>query len=165
RIEAALEVVERLRNRVASQQLRTMFFASVQQFREFYIDLLMRLHKENPSQHLDALAFDASETGRARSLLELLNEANAEIRRGVNPELLKRERSLEQSIADKADSQMRLLREKETEDQAKAVTKEIAALTTEYEQLEAQIRDTSPQYAALTQPQPLKLEEVQKQVL
>jgi CHAT domain-containing protein len=165
RIEAALELVEKLRTRVASQQLRATFFASVQQFREFYIDLLMRLHKENPSQHLDAAAFDASETGRARSLLELLSEANAEIHEGVDPKLLERKRSLEQAIADKAESQIRLWKEKHTEDQATVIAKEIAALTTEYEQIEARIRDTSPQYAALTQPLPLKLEEVQKQVL
>src|SRR5437868_1166574 len=71
-VEEALTLVEWLRTKVMSQQLRTAFFASVQQFREFYIDLLMRLHKENPSQQLDRAAFNASETGRARSLLELL---------------------------------------------------------------------------------------------
>lgn len=164
-IEAALELVEKLRTRVASQQLRASFFASVQQFREFYIDLLMRLHKESPSLHLDAAAFNASETGRARSLLELLSEANAEIHHGVDPELLERKRSLEESIADKADRQMRLWKENPTEDQTTAAAKEIAALTTEYEQIEGRIRDASPRYAALTQPLPLKLEETQKQVL
>ncbi len=164
-IEAALELVEKLRTRVASQQLRATFFASVQQFREFYIDLLMRLHKENPSLHLDAAAFNASETGRARSLLELLSEANAEIHHGVDPQLLERKRSLEESIAGKADRQMRLWKENPTEDQTAAAAKEIAALTTEYEQIEARIRDTSPRYAALTQPPPLNLEETQKQVL
>ncbi len=165
RIEAALEVVERLRNRVASQQLRATFFASVQQFREFYIDLLMRLHKEHPSQRLDVAAFNASETGRARSLLELLSEANAEIHHGVDPQLLERKRDLERTIADKAESQVRLLSEKHTEEQATAAAKEIGALTTEYEQIEARIRETSPRYAALTQPLPLTLVETQKQVL
>ena len=165
RVEAALDIIEKLRTRVASQQLRATFFASVQQYREFYIDLLMRLHKENPSLHLDAAAFNASETGRARSLLELLSEANAEIHHGIDPELLERKRSLENSIADKAEGQVRLLSEKHTEEQATAAAKEIAALTTEYEQLEARIRDTNPQYAALTQPLPLNLEETQKQVL
>jgi CHAT domain-containing protein len=164
-IEAALTLVERLRTRVASQQLRATFFASVQQFREFYIDLLMRLHKEDPSQRLDVAAFNASETGRARSLLELLSEANAEIHHGVDPQLLERKRNLEQSIADKAESQVRLLSEKHTEEQATAAAKEIAALTAEYELLEARIRETSPRYAALTQPLPLTLEETQKQVL
>jgi CHAT domain-containing protein len=165
RIERSLDIIERLRTQVASQQLRATFFASVQQYREFYIDLLMRLHEENPKQQLDAAAFNASETGRARSLLELLSEANAEIRTGVDPELLQRKRSLEQSIADKADAQTRLLSEKHTEEQATAAANEIAALTADYEQVVAHIRDANGQYASLIQPVPLKLEEVQKQVL
>jgi len=164
-IEEALQRVERLRTQVASQQLRATFFASVQQYREFYIDLLMRLHQENPSQQLDAAAFNASETGRARSLLELLNEANAEIHQGVNPELLERKRKLEKSVADKAEAETRLLREKHTEEQANAAAKELAALTVDYEQVEASIRDQSPQYAELIQPVPLKVEEIQTQVL
>src|SRR5207249_3971264 len=35
----------------------------------------------------------------------------------------------------------------------------------EYRDVEAQIRATSPRYAALTQPQPLRLREIQEQVL
>ena len=165
RIEQALDLVESLRTQVASQQLRASFFASVQQYREFYIDILMRLHKVHPGQQLDRAAFNASETGRARSLLELLREASAEIRHGVDPALLERQRSLGQLIAEKAESQMRLLSGKHTEEQATAALKEITELTTEYEQVEAQIRHTSPQYAALVQPVPLKLEETQQRVL
>jgi len=164
-VEEALERVEWLRTKVTSQQLRSSFFASVQQFREFYIDLLLRLHKENPSQQLDRLAFNASETGRARSLLELLKEANTEIHHGVDPALLQRKRSLDEEIADKAESQMRLLAGKHTEEEARVARTEIAALTIEYEQVEDRIRDSSPQYAALVQPAPLKLEETQRRVL
>jgi len=164
-IEEALERVEKLRAHVASQQLRETLFAWVQQYREFYIDLLMQLHIENPSQHLDVTAFNASETGRARSLLDLLSEANAEIDHGVDPELLKRKRSLEDTIADKAEAQTRLLSEKHTEEQATAAAKELASLTADYEQVEASIRDKSPQYAALIQPIRLTLEETQRQVL
>jgi len=164
-IEEALQRVEKLRTQVASQQLRATFFASIQQYREFYIDLLMRLHRENPSQHLDVAAFNASETGRARSLLELLSEANAEIHPAVDPELLARKRNLENTIADKAEAQTRLLSEKHTDEQAAAAAKEMASLTADYDQVEAGIRDKDPQYAALIQPVPLKLEETQRQVL
>ena len=165
RVEAALAIVEELRTKVASQQLRATFFASVQRYREFYIDLLIRLHKENPSQNLITAAFNASETGRARSLLELLREANTEIRHGVDPALIERERTLAESIAGKAQSQTRLLSGAHTEEQAKAMAKELAALTTDYEQVQARIRDTSPQYAALVQPVPLTVEEIQRKVL
>ncbi len=165
RIEAALAAVESLRANIASQQLRVSFFASVRQYHEFNIDLLMRLHKQRPSEGFDALALQASEKSRARSLLELLTEARAELRQGVDPALLERERSLRQMISDKADGQMRLLSGKHTEERATAAAKEIDALTTDYEQVEAQIRQTSPRYAALIEPVPLTLKEIQSDVL
>jgi CHAT domain-containing protein/tetratricopeptide (TPR) repeat protein len=165
RIEEALAAVESLRINVKSYRLRAAFFASVRKHHEFNIDLLMRLHKQHPSEGFDAAALQASEKGRARSLLESLNEAGGEIRQGVDPPLLERERMLRQSISDKADGQMRLLSGKHTEDQAAAAAKEIEALTTDYEQVQAQIRQTSPRYAALTRPAPLTLKAIQNDVL
>ena len=109
RIEEALEEVEFVRSKVASPQLRTSFFASVQQYREFYIDLLMRLQKERPAEQLERVAFNASETGRARSLLQLLSEAGSKIRHGIDPSLLARKRTLVELIDEKAQSEMRLL--------------------------------------------------------
>ena len=165
RIEEALTAVESLRINVKSQQLRASFFASVRKYHEFNIDLLMRLHKQHPNEGFDAAALQASEKGRARSLLELLTEASAEIRQGVDPSLVERERILRQTISDKAERQMRLLSAKHGEDEATTAAKEIEALTTDYEQLQAQIRQTSPRYAALTQPVPLSLKEIQSQLL
>jgi len=165
RIEEALAAVESLRINIKSQQLRASFFASVRNYHELDIDLLMRLHQQHPSEGFDAAALQASEKGRARSLFELLTEAGAEIRQGVDPSLVEHERVLRQSISDKADKQMRLLSSEHTDGQAVAATKEIDALTSEYEQVQAQIRQNSPRYAALTQPVPLKLKEIQSELL
>jgi CHAT domain-containing protein len=165
RIEAALAAVESLRINIKSQQLRASYFASVSKYQEFNIDLLMRLHKQRPSEGFDAAALQASEKSRARSLLELLKEARAEIRQGVDPVLLERERTLRQMISEKADRQMRLLRAKHTEEQAEAAAKEVDTLTTDYEQVQAQIRQTSPRYAALTEPALLTLKQIQTEVL
>ena len=164
-IEKTLATVESLRNSVASQQLRASFFASVRQYQEFNIDLLMRLHKQHLSEGFDAAALQASENSRARSLLELLREAHAEIRHGVDPSLIERERQLRQEVADKAERQMRLVSGKHTEEQAAAVARDVDALAREYEQVQVQIRQASPRYAALTQPVPLGLKEIQTQVL
>lgn len=79
-IEASINIIEDLRTKITTQQLRTSYFATVQNYYKFYIDLLMRLHKTNPSQGYDALALNASERARARSLLEILTEARANIR-------------------------------------------------------------------------------------
>jgi tetratricopeptide (TPR) repeat protein len=85
RIEEALAQVEVVRSNVASSKLRTSFFALVQQYREFYIDVLMRLNNDKPSEQFERAAFNASETGRARSLLKLLTEASRKIHHGIDP--------------------------------------------------------------------------------
>jgi CHAT domain-containing protein len=60
---------------------------------------------------------------------------------------------------------MRLLSGPHTQEQADALAKEIDNLTNAYEQVRTEIRQTSPRYAALTQPQPLTLKEIQSQIL
>jgi CHAT domain-containing protein len=164
-MEASLNIIESLRVKVAGQELRSSFFASRQDHYEFYLDLLMGLHQRQPGEGIDAAALQAGERARARSLLELLAEANVDIRQGVDPQLLARERALRQQLSAKAAAQTALLNGKHTEAQAAAAAKEIAATTAQLQEVEAQIRANSPSYAALTQPQPLSLAEVQQQVL
>lgn len=165
RIEGALEIVESLRAKIASQELRTSYFATVQKYYQFYVDLLMQQHQRRASEGFDAAALQASERSRARSLLELLVEARTDIRQGVDPALIERERALRQLLNAKAERQIKLLSGKHTEIQAATIKQEIESLTTQYQQLQAQIRETSPRYAALTQPRPFKLSEIQEQAL
>jgi CHAT domain-containing protein/tetratricopeptide (TPR) repeat protein len=164
-IEQAVGMIESLRTNIASQELRASYFASQQKYYESYIDILMEHHKQNPVAEFDAVALAISERARARSLLELLKESRADIRQGVDGSLLERERSLQQRLNAKAAAQVSLLNRKHTPEQADAAAKEIAAITDEYEEVQAQIRDRSPRYAALTQPQPLGLTEIQQQAL
>lgn len=164
-IEKSLATVEALRTSVASQKLRASFFASVRRYQEFNINLLMRLHRQRPSDGFDIAALEASEHARARSLLEMLKEARAEIRQGVDPSLLERERQLRETIADKAERQTRSTMGKQSEEQGTAAEKDLAALTSEFEQVQAEIRNTSPRYMALTEPVPLGLKAIQQQVL
>jgi len=164
-IGQALAAVESLRVSVKSPQLRASFMATARDYYEFEIDLLMRLHKQNPAEGFDAAALAASEKGRARSLLELLAESRTEIREGVDASLLAREQELRDLIAEKAERQIRLRSGQNNEDAADKVAKEITALTMEYEQVLARIRETSPRYAALTQPLPLTLKDIQTRVL
>ncbi len=164
-IAEAIRLAESQRYGVSSQELRASLLASVRNFYELEIDLLMQLHKRNPSGEFVAVALETSERARARSLLELLAEARVDLRQGVEPALLERERKLQRSLDDKAERQTQLLSGPHTPDQAAAAAKEIESLLTEYQQALSQIRDASPRYGALTQPQPLSLKEIQRQVL
>jgi tetratricopeptide (TPR) repeat protein len=164
-IEQAVGLIESLRTNTSSQELRATYFASLQELFETSIDVLMQMHKQNLAAAFDALALAVSERARARSFLELLKEASADIRQGVDGSLLERERSLQQQLNARAAAQARLLNRKHTPEQADAIAKEIAAITAEYEEVQALIRARSPRYAALTQPQPLGLVEIQQQTL
>jgi CHAT domain-containing protein/Tfp pilus assembly protein PilF len=87
------------------------------------------------------------------------------IRQGVDPQLLERERTLQQQVDAKSALRTQLLGGKHTEEQARAANKEIDELLSQYQDVEAKIRAVSPRYAVLTQPQPLSAKEVQQQVL
>ena len=154
-IESALDMLESLRTKVGREDLRASFLAKDYSYFEFEIDLLMKLHKLSPAERLDVLALQTSERARARSLSELLIESRANIRQGVDPELLTRERSLQQQINAKAFARMRLSRIPNTEGQSAALAKETEALINELQQVKAQIRQKNPEYAALTQFRPL----------
>src|SRR6266542_3979747 len=164
-IEQAVGLIESLRTNIASQELRASYFASRQEFFETYIDVLMQMHKQNQAEALDTAALAISERARARSLLELLKESRADIRQGVDGSRLERERSLQQRLNARAAAHVSLLNREHTPEQADAAAKEIAVITADYEEVQAQIRARSPRYAALTQPQPLGLTEIQQQAL
>ena len=165
-IEASLNIIESLRTKIASPELRASYFATVQDYYQFYIDLLMQLHKTNPKSGYDTKAFEASERSRARSLLELLQEANADIRQGVAPELLQRERSLQQQLDAIEKQRIEVLnRPTPTPAQQAELEKQWQTLLAQYQDIQTQIRTTSPRYAALTQPQPLTLTQIQQQIL
>ena len=161
-IEAALGITESLRARITNQEWRSAFFASVRQYYQLYIDLLMQLHKVNPSAGLDAEALRVSELARARNLLDLLAEARAEIKRGVDPKMLERQHALQRQLNLKAEEQTRLLSGKHTEEQAAKLAQAIRALAAAYEEAQAQMRASSPRYAELIQPKPLTSKDIQQ---
>ena len=163
--ESALNIIESLRTKVISPELRSSYFEEAKNYYEFSIDLIMRLHKLHPDEGYDRAALQTAERARARSLLERLAEARLLIRSGADPVLLERALSLRQLLSAKTERQMRLLNGKHTDEQAAEVANEIKALMAQYQDVEAEIRSKSPRYAALTQPQPLNSEEIQRQAL
>lgn len=164
RTEAALDLINKLRTKVASRDLRASYFASLQDIYKLHIDLLMRRHRREPTAGYDVAALKTYEQARARSLIDLLTEASADIRQGVDPELLARERSLQQMLNTEADRQMRLFGGQHKEESATAVRRKIDDLLAQLLATEADLKAHNPRYAALTQPAPLGLTEIQKSV-
>lgn len=90
----AVESVESVRFSFSSGDLRADYLASVQNYYALHTDFLVRLHRQQPTNGFDALAFQAAEKARARSLLESLGESKWDVRSGASAELLGREKRL-----------------------------------------------------------------------
>jgi CHAT domain-containing protein/Tfp pilus assembly protein PilF len=165
-MQASIKIVEELRTRIISPELRQSYFATVQDYYRFYINLLMDLHQQSPTQDYDKQAFNISERSRARTLLEQLTEANANIKEGIDPELLAHEKALKSQLYATEKQRLEInSNPKSPPDQKATIDKQYTNLFAQYQTLQNEIRAKSPKYAALKYPQPLTLAQVQNQLL
>ncbi|MBO0725148.1 MAG: CHAT domain-containing protein [Blastocatellia bacterium] len=164
-IEASLDIVESLRGRNSSLELRSTYLALAQDHYQLYIELLMRLHRGDPAAGYAAAALQASERARARSLLDALAEAQIDLRGGVDERLIAEERRLQRKLNEQSAQQMRLLNRKLSSEQESAIETNIKTTIGLLEEIRANIKKANPSYAALTQPQPVSLERIQREML
>jgi hypothetical protein len=166
-VETALGIIESQRAKISVQDLRASYLATNQDFYEFYIDLLMAMRRNLPPEvaaGYEAAALEANERRLARTLLDSLIEARADIRQGIDPQLIAEERALRQRINAKEAHRIRLLSGERAQDHA-AVENELNDMEARYQNIQAQIRASSPHYASLTQPTTLNLRDIQRQTL
>jgi len=161
----ARETAENMRSKVLSQDLRATLLAAVQDCYSVEMDILMRLHAADPSKGYEAEALTVSERARARVLLDALGEAGADIREGVDPELLERAHKVQAQLNAKETARLQMLASTHTPETARDIETSLRNLAAEYDDLNTQIRARSPHYAALQFPQPLTPKEIQKDVL
>lgn len=149
-LEEALAILETLRSGLPDASLRELYLSSVKDYYDLYTDVLMQLEAQRPGEGLAELALAASELGRARTLVELLRAARIDVRGGVSPELLDRQRRVRQRVALKTE-----LAQRARPDAAEALRKELGSLLLEERDVEAEIRRARPGYGALMRPERL----------
>jgi CHAT domain-containing protein/tetratricopeptide (TPR) repeat protein len=154
----AISVMESQASQLGASYARSIFRVKNATYYRDYVALL--IEQGDPD-----LALDFLERSRARTLLELLDAAHADIRKGVESALLEQQRSLRSEIEAKRDRRTSLLENRKDDDPIKIADKEIAALVTQYQDIEAKIRTSSPEYAALAQPQPLTARQIRRDLL
>jgi tetratricopeptide (TPR) repeat protein len=165
RSETALRLVESLRSKVSSPQLRTSYFSSKRPYYELHVDLLLHAGgaadpSRDPARIAEAL--EASERARARSLVDMLRESGIAIRQGIDPALLDRELTLRGKINVVESSRVRALADRPDPQRVAAIEKELDGLLAEYQQAESDIRERSPQYAALSQGETVRFADMQR---
>lgn len=163
-IRSAVDLDESLRTRMTSPELRTTFVASAQDRYALFIDVLQMMHRADPSAGYDGKALEVNERARARALLDSILDPRVDLRQGIDPALLDRERTLQKKISDASEELSKSLSSGATQGTG-APTDTLDRLTDEYRQLQLEIRQKSPRYAAVTQPQPLSIGEIQQSLL
>lgn len=161
-LDSALPLFEQALNALESQtarlggteEIRSGFRARHAGYYLDYIDALM-------SSKRGDLAFTVMERLRARSLLEMLAAAHIDLQKGVAAGLIERERVLRRSL----DAEAQLRTQLDSREELETANREIDRLVAEFQQVEHQIRVSSPAYAALTEPKPLSLQQVQHELL
>jgi CHAT domain-containing protein/Tfp pilus assembly protein PilF len=169
-VEEAVGIVESLRTKVNSRQLRTTYLAAKLNYYELAIEVRMQLYERSSSAEDLEAAFNLSERSRARSLLELLAVMGSEIRGGdADPELPERMSELERHLNAVSEKLVNLRSANSQPEKNPALVKKIAGLTAEYarllneqDEMRAGIGARSPRYARLMQSQPLQLSSVQQ---
>ena len=157
-IVAALDLFESLRSNIGSREARTRFASYYRGFYDLAIDVAMKLHDP-------AKALELSERARTRSLVELLSEAKIDLRQGVEPVLLAKERQVKELLDGKHDRFMRLLGSSHSPASEASGRKELDQLVERYQSIETEIRGRSPRYAAMARPQPVTVTEIQSRLL
>jgi len=172
---SALKKIETIRaGSLRADESRTTFLASTKDVydeaaTEFAAMALLNSSVGTPlsGKALDyaAEAFSISEAARARSLLDMLGEVNAQITEGVPPDLLKRKQENLDRQQEIAAELTGISLSGDQKQKPADLDAELEKLQTEFDDIENQIRTASPRYAALTGAQPLSLADVQQKVL
>jgi CHAT domain-containing protein/tetratricopeptide (TPR) repeat protein len=144
-VEAAIEIVESGRSRIGPPALRASFAGTFHDLYELAVDLLVDAGEPRG-------ALEMSERARARTLLELLQDADVDA--GGDPELLEHRRSLLRRLDAKTE---RALRPVDTPPQQGALAEEQAAILRQLDVVEAELRRGRP---PLGRPRPAGTSEI-----
>jgi CHAT domain-containing protein len=168
--EKALAALEELRCRTVSLDYRSSYLATQNWFYDEYVDLLMELHRQQPSLGHDAEALAVSERARARSLLDGIVMGEADLRQDAAPELIRRERELARQLQTFEQRSLGFDRssgiESESFDEqlrhAQAKKRELLRGLSE---VRTRIHLDNPNFEALTEAAPLDAAQIRSQVL
>ena len=164
-LKQAIDLSESLRTKALGLHFRSSYFATKQPYYEAYIDVLMALHQQSPGAGYDRQAFAVSEQARARCLMDSLAETRADIRAGVDIDLLESERQLRRRLSLTSYSLASASLHERNDASERTLRRQLDKMLEEYEQLEALLREKSPAYSALIEPKPLGPEAIQSQFL
>jgi CHAT domain-containing protein len=142
-IERAIKQIEAVRQSTPDFNSQIKFTATIQNYYEHYVLLLMKMHERDPGKGYNREALRITEQSRARSLLDQLGRHRLIHKTKIEPELLERNHRLREELAEAF-----TLPTKNNTNQIKAAIQRISA---QYAETEAEInlRFNAPESASL----------------
>jgi CHAT domain-containing protein/tetratricopeptide (TPR) repeat protein len=181
----AIRIVESLRSTITSYQLRVNYFAARQDYYDLDIDTRMQIAQAIGSKEDAAAALSVAERARARSFIDLLVDARAEIRADADQQLTQRSRKLEEEISALGERLIRVrndsvsrarlrvrnesnqpsiktnLRDRSPSQDSARMEAHYQELVRELDENEAKIRARSPSYARVKRSETLSAQQIQ----
>ena len=164
-LKESIDNTEEIRRDLTSRVFAAAFSASVQDRYEAYVECLMRKNKAQPSQDLEALAFQASEQAKARSLAELLRDTQTKLSAGSDPQLAEQERTLQQSIHAKVDQTITLLAKDYRKEDLDRLETSLTSLREQHQRVTDRMRASTPNSARDEKPITYSVHQIQDLVL
>ncbi|HUA85173.1 MAG TPA: CHAT domain-containing protein [Bryobacteraceae bacterium] len=161
----ALDLLESVRRNAPPEGPRISFQAAKQPFYQQAIDILMALERQDPKGGFAAQALEVSERARARALLDQLAQSRVVLGAKVDPALAAEASHTLELVDAKAARLTRLLGSRHTPEQARQARGQLDELESHYQEIRAEIRRGCPQCSEWTDPQPLSLARIQRQIL
>ncbi len=164
-IKQSIEITELLTANVLNTKLRSTYFSNVVDRYELYINLLMKLHKQSPTENYAVEALQAAEKSRARVMLENLSLSEANFTKDADAETVTREKEIRVLLNAKADKLTDLLSQNADKAETENISNEINELEHKLEEIKANLKQSSPLYSAIKNPAPFDVAEFQKKIL
>lgn len=162
-IKESLEIIEPLRANVGSPDFRATYFSGVRKHYDLCVRILMHLDRLRPGQGFAVQAFLINGEGRSRALNDLISESQVDLRKGASAEIIKRERELGASLRAMARYEWDLSLKGESAERAE-VAERLAKLRSQYQEIQAHLRQQNPQLLTLERSVPTDLAQVQREL-
>jgi len=158
----AIEVIDNIRSQIFLDSYKAGFVRDKLKVYEFLIDLLYRLHMDNPSNGFGKEIFHIVERAKARAFLESLKESRIDIRERLSPELKKSEKDIAGQISSII---MNLSQGNLSEKKRNELIRRLKQKEHGYIELISKMRVEIPEVAKLVSPEPCRMEKVQEQLI
>jgi len=158
----AVEVIETVRGELQSKEYKSGFLKVKIEIYESLINLLAKLHKENPSKGYDREAFYFTERSKARIFLDELQEAQIDLKAHLSDNLKEKEKSILKEISQ---TQIQLRDPGLSPEKRQKLLAQLDEEENKYKGLIVKIKMENPDYAQLIFPQPHGYGQIKEKLL